>query len=81
MLEQGFGGGDPRIRMGQLSDALLRDCRYVVGIKLHTQGLTVADLQRPWLVAYGRNGLSPRRRRVRWSAASVAATAVNARLR
>jgi len=43
MVDQGFGGGDPKVRLAQLSEALLRDCRYVVGIKLHTQGLTVAD--------------------------------------
>jgi uncharacterized protein (DUF885 family) len=41
MLEQGFGGGDPKIRMAQLSEALLRDVRYVVGMKLHTAGMTV----------------------------------------
>ncbi len=43
MVDQGFGGGDPKIRLAQLSEALLRDCRYVVGIKLHTQGMTVAQ--------------------------------------
>jgi len=43
MVDQGFGGGDPKIRLAQLSEALLRDCRYVVGIKLHTAGMTVAD--------------------------------------
>jgi uncharacterized protein (DUF885 family) len=41
MLEQGFGGGDPKIRLAQLSEALLRDVRYVVGVKLHTAGMTV----------------------------------------
>ena len=41
MVDEGFGGGDPKVRLAQLSDALLRDCRYVVGIKLHTQGMTV----------------------------------------
>ena len=41
MLEEGFGGGDLKIRMAQLSEALLRDVRYVVGIKLHTQNMTV----------------------------------------
>jgi hypothetical protein len=41
MVDQGFGGGDPKIRLAQLSEALLRDCRYVVGIKLHTRGMTV----------------------------------------
>lgn len=41
MLDEGFGGGDPKIRLAQLQEALLRDCRYVAGIKLHTQGMTV----------------------------------------
>jgi uncharacterized protein (DUF885 family) len=43
MVDQGFGGGDPKYRLAQLQEALLRDCRYVVGIKLHTQGMTVRD--------------------------------------
>jgi uncharacterized protein (DUF885 family) len=43
MVDQGFGGGDPKIRLAQLSEALVRDCRYVVGIKLHTKGMTVEE--------------------------------------
>jgi uncharacterized protein (DUF885 family) len=43
MVDQGFGGGDPKIRLAQLSEALVRDCRYVVGIKLHTRGMTVEE--------------------------------------
>jgi len=43
MVDEGFGGGDPKIRLAQLQEALLRDCRYVVGIKLHTEGWTVED--------------------------------------
>ena len=43
MVDEGFGGGDPKMRLAQLQEALLRDCRYVVGIKLHTQGMTVED--------------------------------------
>jgi uncharacterized protein (DUF885 family) len=41
MVEEGFAGGDPKVRLAQLSEALLRDVRYVVGIKLHTQDMTV----------------------------------------
>ena len=41
IVDEGYGGGDPRMRLAQLSEALLRDCRYVVGIKLHTEGWTV----------------------------------------
>jgi uncharacterized protein (DUF885 family) len=43
MVEQGYGGGDPRIRLAQLAEALLRDCRFVVGIRLHTKGMTVEE--------------------------------------
>jgi uncharacterized protein (DUF885 family) len=42
MLEQGFGNGNPRLRMAQLAEALVRNCRYICAIKLHTQGMTVA---------------------------------------
>ena len=42
-LEEGYGNGDPKIQLAQLSEAILRDCRYVVGIKLHTQGMTVEE--------------------------------------
>lgn len=41
MLEEGFGGNDPKLRMGQLADALLRLCRFVVGIRLHTESMSV----------------------------------------
>ncbi|MFO0805730.1 MAG: DUF885 domain-containing protein [Gemmataceae bacterium] len=41
ILDEGFADGDPKIRLAQLHDALLRDCRYIVGIKLHTAGWTV----------------------------------------
>lgn len=41
IVEEGYGDDDPKVRLAQLSDALLRDCRFVVGIKLHTEGWTV----------------------------------------
>ena len=31
------------MRLGQLQDALLRDARYIVGIKMHTQGMTTDE--------------------------------------
>ncbi|MCA1825469.1 MAG: DUF885 domain-containing protein [Myxococcales bacterium] len=40
-VEHGFGGGDPKMQLAQLSEALLRDCRYITGIQLHTGGWTV----------------------------------------
>ncbi len=41
MVDEGYGGGDPRTRIAQLKEAILRNARYVVGVKLHTQGMTV----------------------------------------
>jgi len=41
MIDQGLGGGDKKLRLVQLQEALLRACRYIVGIKLHTQGMTL----------------------------------------
>ena len=43
MLEEGFGNGDPKMRLAQLEEALLRDCRYVVGIRMHTRRMTVEE--------------------------------------
>ncbi len=36
MLDEGYGGGDPKLRLAQVQDALLRDARYIVGIRMHT---------------------------------------------
>ena len=33
----------PKYRLAQLQDALLRDVRFIVGIKMHTQGMTVDE--------------------------------------
>ena len=41
MVEEGYGNGDPKIKLAQLSEALLRDCRYVVGIRIHAKGMTI----------------------------------------
>ena len=46
MIDEGFGGGDPKMRMGQLADALLRLCRFVVGIREHTRGMSVDQATR-----------------------------------
>ncbi len=35
MLDEGYST-DPKMRLGQLQDALLRDARYIVGIEMHT---------------------------------------------
>ncbi len=51
MLDEGYvpPGADSReqklIRLGQLQDALLRNARFVVGIKMHTEGWTTAQAE------------------------------------
>ncbi|HYM80184.1 MAG TPA: DUF885 domain-containing protein [Candidatus Limnocylindria bacterium] len=40
MLEQGYGGGDPRYQLAQLVLAIRRIGRFIAGISLHTQGMT-----------------------------------------
>ncbi len=46
MVEEGWGGGDPRVRLMQLREAIWRNARFVAGVKLHTQGMTVAQATR-----------------------------------
>jgi uncharacterized protein (DUF885 family) len=41
MLDEGLHDGDPKYRLAQLQMALMRACRYLVGIRMHTQGMTV----------------------------------------
>ncbi|MGH9555854.1 MAG: DUF885 family protein, partial [Terriglobales bacterium] len=40
LLDEGYGNGDPKLRLSQLQDALLRDARFVVGIEMHTGKMT-----------------------------------------
>jgi uncharacterized protein (DUF885 family) len=40
MLEEGFGGNNPKLKLAQLQAALSRLCRYLVGLKMHTQGMS-----------------------------------------
>lgn len=41
MVENGFGRNDPSIRLGQLAEALIRLVRFIVGIRLHTEDISV----------------------------------------
>ena len=40
MLDEGFGGNNPKLKLAQLQAALVRLCRYLVGLKLHTGGIS-----------------------------------------
>jgi Bacterial protein of unknown function (DUF885) len=43
VVEQGLGAGAPEAEAAQLYDALLRDCRLIVSVGLHTQGMTLSE--------------------------------------
>jgi uncharacterized protein (DUF885 family) len=56
VIDEGFHADDPRYRLAQLEDALLRDARFVVGIRMHTRGMTVAQAEE----FFERQGYQPR---------------------
>lgn len=43
MWDAGLGNGDPETHIGELSNALLRDCRFLSAIGMHARGMTQAD--------------------------------------
>ncbi|MCY3637580.1 MAG: DUF885 domain-containing protein [Chloroflexi bacterium] len=45
MVEAGYLS-DPRSELGQLMEALMRNCRYICAIKMHTQGMTIDEATR-----------------------------------
>ena len=45
MLDEGYGGHDPKLRLGQLLDALLRDARFIAGIEMHTGKMSLEQAQ------------------------------------
>ncbi|MEJ1960199.1 MAG: DUF885 domain-containing protein [Gammaproteobacteria bacterium] len=46
MWEAGIGNGEPEYQIGQLSNALLRNVRFMCAIGLHTQGMTVEQCEK-----------------------------------
>jgi uncharacterized protein (DUF885 family) len=43
MIDEGYGGNNPKLRLAQLSAALTRLCRYLVGLRLHTAGMSYEE--------------------------------------
>lgn len=46
MLDEGYGNNDPKLRLGQLLDALLRNARFIAGIEMHTGKMTMEQAQK-----------------------------------
>ena len=49
MWDAGLSGGDPESHIGQLSEALLRDVRFLSAIGLHARGMTEDQSRRMFL--------------------------------
>jgi uncharacterized protein (DUF885 family) len=46
MVEEGYRDGDPRFRMAQLVEALVRNCRFVAAIRMHAHGMSLDEATR-----------------------------------
>ena len=46
MLEAGYGNDDPRLVVAQAKEALVRNCRLLCSIRMHTQGMTLEEATR-----------------------------------
>lgn len=46
MWEEGYGEGDLRFRLAQLTEALVRNCRFVCAIRMHAGEMTVDEATR-----------------------------------
>ena len=46
MWEAGLHTGDPEVHIGQLSDALLRNARFLASIGMHARGMTLAEAEK-----------------------------------
>jgi len=53
MIEQGLGKSDPKLKVAQLNEALLRDCRFVASIEMHTGGKSVEDAAQLFMTECG----------------------------
>jgi hypothetical protein len=65
ILDEGYGDGDPALRIAQLQAALLRDARYLAAIGLHCEGMTVDEAAKLIADATMLDGLPSRREALR----------------
>lgn len=46
LWESGYRDGDPRFRLAQLAEALVRNCRFLCAIRMHTGGMSLDEATR-----------------------------------
>ena len=71
MIEQGLAERDPKLKVAQLNKALLRDCRFVASIEMHTGGESVEDVAELFVRECGSPQAEARREAYRGSAIRV----------
>jgi uncharacterized protein (DUF885 family) len=45
VIDEGFHADNPKYRLAQIQDALLRDARFIAGIRMHTKGMSREDAE------------------------------------
>jgi uncharacterized protein (DUF885 family) len=45
-LEAGYGDGDPKLQLAMAQEALVRVCRLLCSLRMHTQGQTLAESEK-----------------------------------
>ena len=43
MADEGYDSNDPKMKLAQLMEALIRCCRYLVAVGLHTEKMNIED--------------------------------------
>jgi uncharacterized protein (DUF885 family) len=46
MIEEGFHADDPQYKLGQVTMALQRDCRFLASVGLHAEGMTLEQAEK-----------------------------------
>lgn len=49
MLDEGFGADDPQNRLGQLQQALIRNCRFAASIAIHVDKRSLDDVEKRFM--------------------------------
>ncbi|MBL8008831.1 MAG: DUF885 family protein, partial [Ignavibacteria bacterium] len=45
MIDEGYGKGDFKMKIGQLIEALIRCCRYIAAIEIHCENKSISDVK------------------------------------
>jgi uncharacterized protein (DUF885 family) len=61
MIDADWGGGDPELEFGMLRWALVRACRFQVGLRVHTKGMTMEEATKLFVDRAGMESVNAQR--------------------